>query len=166
MQPNCPGSQDGLCLSSWNRNSTRTGKPRKNRTRIETFWTRKNDRNLHSGFNHARLQISAQGRKFAISHGSNQLFRCWPSKFQSNLKFKGTCEIAESRNVRPSIWLVLAIETNTCNMLMKPLDLYRAHSYFNLGVFSPCTALQVWLISQSMFHRAGVICRRSRLRQR
>ena len=46
MQPNCPGYQERLCLSSWNRYSTRTGKARKNRTRKECFLARKNDRNF------------------------------------------------------------------------------------------------------------------------
>ena len=46
MQPNCPGYQERLCLSSWNRYSTRTGKARKNRTRKESFLARKNDRNF------------------------------------------------------------------------------------------------------------------------
>ena len=45
MQPNCPSNQERLCLSSWNRYSTRTGKARKNRTRRESFLARKNDRN-------------------------------------------------------------------------------------------------------------------------
>ena len=45
MQPNCPGYQDRLCLWTWNRNSTRTGKAGKNRTRRETLLNRKNDRN-------------------------------------------------------------------------------------------------------------------------
>ena len=46
MQPNCPGYQERLCLSSWNRYSTRTGKARKNRTRRRSFLARKNDRNF------------------------------------------------------------------------------------------------------------------------
>ena len=47
MQPNCPGYQERLCLSSWNRYSTRTCKARKNRTRKESFLARKkNDRNF------------------------------------------------------------------------------------------------------------------------
>ena len=46
MQPNCPGYQERLCLSSWNRYSTRTGKAQKNRTRKESFLARKNDRNF------------------------------------------------------------------------------------------------------------------------
>ena len=48
MQPNCPSYQERLCLSSWNRYSTRTGKARKNRTRKERFLARKkkNDRNF------------------------------------------------------------------------------------------------------------------------
>ena len=46
MQPNCPGYQERLCLSSWNRYSTQTSKARKNRTRKESFLARKNDRNF------------------------------------------------------------------------------------------------------------------------
>ena len=98
MQPNCPGYQERLCLSSWNRYSTRTGKARKNRTRKESFLARKNDRNVQPC---EILQISALGRRFAISHGSNQLFSA--GEASSGPKFKGTCEIAESRNVHPSI---------------------------------------------------------------
>ena len=33
-----------------------------------------------------RLQISALGRRFAISHGSNQLIQCWQSKFWSKVQ--------------------------------------------------------------------------------
>ena len=50
MQPNCPGYQERLCLSSWNRYSTQKKKKRKrrkNRTRRESFLARnKNDRNF------------------------------------------------------------------------------------------------------------------------
>ena len=82
MQPNCPVYQERLCLSSWNRYSTRTGKARKNRTRKESFLARKTTET----FSHVRLQISALGRRFAISHGSNQLIQCWRSKFRSKVQ--------------------------------------------------------------------------------
>ena len=73
MQPNCPGYQERLCLSSWNRYSTRTGKARKNRTRKERVLARKNDRNF-------------QPCEIAISHGSNQLIQCRRSKFRSKVQ--------------------------------------------------------------------------------
>ena len=78
MQPNCPGYQERLCLSSWNRYSTRTGKARKSRTRRGSFFSSKKRTET---FSHVRLQISALGRRFAISHGSNQLIQCWRRKF-------------------------------------------------------------------------------------
>ena len=84
MQLNCPGYQERLCLSSWNRYSTRTGKARKNRTRRESFLARKNDRN-----------------------------------FQPCEIANGTCEIAESRNVHPSIWLVNAMVTDMWHMIKR-----------------------------------------------
>ena len=83
MQPNCPGYQERLCLSSWNRYSTRTGKARKNRTRKESFLARKNDRNFQPC---EIANIRALGRRFAISHGSNQLIQCWRSKFRSKVQ--------------------------------------------------------------------------------
>ena len=82
MQPNCPGYQERLCLSSWNRYSTRTGKARKNRTQRENFLARKTTET----FSHVRLQISALGRRFAISHGSNQLIQCLRIKFRSKVE--------------------------------------------------------------------------------
>ena len=60
MQPNCPGYQERLCLSSWNRSLTRTGKARKDRTRRESFLARK----TKETFSHVRLQISALRRRF------------------------------------------------------------------------------------------------------
>ena len=112
-RPRCsqtaPATRKDCVYHDGTKNSTPTGKPRRNRTQREAFWTRKNGRNLHSGFSHVRLQISALGQKFAISHGSNQLIRCWQRKFQS----KGQGKMAESRNVRLSIWLVCAMVTDT-----------------------------------------------------
>ena len=92
MQPNCPGYQERLRLSSWNRNSSRTGKPRKNRTRRETFWTRINDRNLPSCFGHARLRRrsgqSVKEAQWPIGYGvglrikwSSVRIRPWPLRW-------------------------------------------------------------------------------------
>ena len=112
MQPNCPGYQERLCLSSWNRYSTRTGKARKNRTRKESFLARKNDRNFQP------CEI-ANIRPRAEICNLTWLGISWFSagEASSGSKFKGTCEIAESRNVHPSIWLVSAMVTDMWHMI-------------------------------------------------
>ena len=45
------------------------------------------------------------GGDFAISHGSNQLIRCWSSN--SSPKFKGTCEIYTISPGSRAVWLNL-----------------------------------------------------------
>ena len=76
MQPNCPGYQARLCLSSWNRNSTRTGKPLKNRTRRETFSIRKKKKKPTETFAQASAMLLPWTKKTAttIMHKIKTLF--------------------------------------------------------------------------------------------
>ena len=112
MQPNCPGYQERLCLSSWHRYSTRTGKARKNRTRRESFLARKNDRN----FQPCDIpNISPRAEICNLTMARISWFSA--GEASSGPKFKSTCEIAESHNVHPSIWLVSAMVTDMWHMI-------------------------------------------------